>query len=255
MSEQPEVVYGRRPVHEVLRAGRRAIVELNATERAVKVETWLSEIDGLRPIVTPERDLSELAGSRDHQGVVALCEPYGYVEAHALADMRDPLILCLDGVTDPQNLGAICRSAEAAGANGLVLPEHASARVTPAVCKTSAGAVEHLGIGIVVNLARFLNEIKRSDLWVWAASGDGHTPYWDADLKGGVALVLGAEGKGLRPSVRKACDGAVSVPLVGEVGSLNVSVAAGVIAFEAARQRAPRQGAVQRGTEAGHADG
>lgn len=251
MSAPLEIVYGRRPVREVLRAGRRAITRVSVTERALEAEGWLRETPNLRVSVSRERELTETAGSRDHQGVVARCEPYSYVDADDLAAAEEPLLVCLDGVTDPQNLGAICRSAEAAGATGLVLPEHASARVTPVVCKASAGAVEHLGLGIVVNLARFLDRIKRSDVWVWAAAGDGSTPYWQADLTGGTALVLGAEGKGLRPSVRRACDGILSIPLVGSVESLNVSVATGVIVFEAARQRAQVRGAPAPSPRAG----
>jgi 23S rRNA (guanosine2251-2'-O)-methyltransferase len=146
------------------------------------------------------------------------------------------LLACLDQVTDPRNLGAVCRSAEGAGATGVVLPAHRSARVTPAVCRASAGAVEHLPIAVVPNLARWLNEVKSGSLWIYAAVLEGQ-PLWEADLGGGVALVFGAEGKGIRPLVRKACDGAVSIPLDGQVESLNVSVAAAVLLYEARRQR------------------
>ena len=237
MSAPLEVVYGRRPLRETVRAGRRRVVELAVSDRALATEPWLGEIDGVRPRVTPERELAEIARSRDHQGVVARCEPYRYEDAWGLAAGEAPLLVCLDGVTDPHNLGAVCRSAEGAGVSGLVLPEHASARVSAAVCKASAGAVEHLRIGVVVNLARYLSEIKRGDLWVWAAEGGAGTPLWQADLTGGVVLVLGAEGKGIRPGVRRQCDAAVSIPLAGCVESLNVSVAAGVLLFEALRQR------------------
>jgi 23S rRNA (guanosine2251-2'-O)-methyltransferase len=173
----------------------------------------------------------------DHQGVVALCEPYRYADAHELAAGERPLLVCLDQVTDPHNLGAVCRSAEGAGANGVVVLEHSAARVTPAVCKVSAGAVEHLAVAVVLNLARYLEEIKGPGLWVWAAARDARTPVWSADFTTGTALVLGAEGRGLRPGVRRVCDDAFSVPLAGAVESLNVSVTAGVALFEAARQR------------------
>ena len=118
------------------------------------------------------------------------------------------------------------------------MPEHNAARVTAAVCRASAGAVEHLAVAVVVNLARYLSEVKRDDLWAWAAVEDAETSVWQADFTGGTALVLGAEGKGVRPGVRRACDGAVAIPLAGHVESLNVSVAAGIVLFEAARQRA-----------------
>jgi len=232
-----ELVYGRHPVREVIQAGRREALELLVSERALASEPWLKEIPGLRVQVRPEAALTAAAGTRDHQGVVAFCEPYPYADAWELADGERPLLVCLDGVTDPHNLGAVCRSAEGAGAVGVVVPEHNASRVTPVVCRASAGAVEHLKVAVVVNLARYLTEIKRDDLWAWAAAEDAETPVWSADLLGGTALVFGAEGKGLRPGVRRACDGALSIPLAGQVGSLNVSVAAGIVLFEAARQR------------------
>ena len=127
---------------------------------------------------------------------------------------------------------------DGAGGTGVVVPAHGSAQVTPAVCRASAGAVEHVAVAVVTNLARYLGEVKGADLWVHgAAAGPGATPMWDADLAGGVALVLGAEGKGLRPLVRKTCDALVAIPQLGRVESLNVSVAAGLLLYEARRQR------------------
>jgi 23S rRNA (guanosine2251-2'-O)-methyltransferase len=232
-----ELVYGRRPVREVLRAGRRQALELLCTDRALASEPWLAELRSPRPRVEPERTLTEIAHTRDHQGVVAWCEPYRYADAWELAAGERPLIACLDQVTDPHNLGAVCRTAEGAGATGVVVPERNSARVTAAVCRASAGAVEHLPVAVVVNLARYLTEAKRGDLWAWASDGDAPTPVWEADLAGGVFLVFGSEGRGIRPGVRRACDDAFAIPLCGEVESLNVSVAAGIALFEAARQR------------------
>jgi 23S rRNA (guanosine2251-2'-O)-methyltransferase len=228
-------VYGRRPVREALR-GPREVLELWATERALAVEPWLREAP-VRVQVKPERELGEAAATRDHQGVVAWCEPYRYADAFELAAGEGPLLACLDQVTDPRNLGAVCRSAEGAGATGVVVPAHGSARVTAAVCRASAGAVEHLPVAVVPNLARYLNEIKRADLWIYGAAADGEQELWQADLAGGVALVLGAEGKGIRPLVRRACDATVAIPLGGRVESLNVSVAAALLLYEAARQR------------------
>jgi 23S rRNA (guanosine2251-2'-O)-methyltransferase len=231
-----ELVYGRNAVREAVR-GPRAVLELAATERAVSAEPWLQD-GGVRVQVKPERALTELAGTRDHQGVVARCEPYRYADAHDLAQHERPLLLCLDQVTDPHNLGAVCRSAEGAGATGVVVPAHGSARVTPAVCRASAGAVEHLPLAVVPNLARYLNEIKGDTLWIWGAAADGGATLWQSDLgSGGVAFVLGAEGRGIRPLVRRACDGLVSIPLAGRIESLNVSVAAALLVYEARRQR------------------
>jgi 23S rRNA (guanosine2251-2'-O)-methyltransferase len=231
-----EQVYGRRPVHEVLRGPREAL-ELWATERAVKSEGWLRDLERPRVQVRLERDISEAAGTRDHQGVLAWCEPYRYADAYELARTARPLLACLDQVSDPRNLGAVCRSAEGAGATGVVVPSHGSARVTAAVCRASAGAVEHLPVAVVTNLARYLSEIKAGDLWVAGAVGERGTPMWDTDLSGGLAFVFGAEGKGLRPLVRRTCDVEVSIPQLGRVESLNVSVAAALLLYEAWRQR------------------
>jgi len=228
-------VYGRRPVREALR-GRREVLELWAGERELAAEPWLREVP-LKVQVKPERALAEAVGTRDHQGVVAWTEPYRYADAWELAGGERPLIAALDQVTDPRNLGAVCRSAEGAGASGVVVPAHGSAVVTPAVAKASAGAVEHLPVAVVPNLARYLAEIKRPDLWIYAATGDAEHTLWETDLTGGTVVVLGAEGRGLRPLVRRTCDAAVSIPLAAKVESLNVSVAAALLLFEARRQR------------------
>jgi 23S rRNA (guanosine2251-2'-O)-methyltransferase len=232
-----EQVFGRRPVREALRGANREVLELWATERAVKAEAWLRELERPRVQVKLERDVSEEAGTRDHQGVLAWCEPYRYADAYELAATERPLLACLDQVSDPRNLGAVCRSAEGAGATGVVVPAHGAARVTPVVCRSSAGAVEHLPVAVVTNLARYLQEIKGGDLWIAAAAGESGTPMWQADLSGGLAFVFGAEGKGLRPFVRKTCDLQVAIPQLGRVESLNVSVAAALLLYEARRQR------------------
>lgn len=229
-----DLVYGRNPVREALR-GPREVLEVWATERATSALEWLAE--GPRPRVKRERELNEAAGSTDHQGVVAWCEPYTYADAWELATLPDPLLCCLDQVTDPRNLGAVIRSAAGAGATGVVLPAHGAAVVTAAVCRSSAGAVERLPVAVVPNLARYLAEVKGDRLWAYAAAADGAAPLWELDLSGGIALVFGAEGKGVRPLVRRTCDGTVAIPLADGVESLNVSVAAAVTLFEARRQR------------------
>lgn len=235
MTSSADLVYGRRAVREALR-GRREVLALHASERAIAAESWLRHEPGIRLRVEPERELTALAGTSDHQGVVARVEPYRYADANDLARAPEPLLVCLDRVTDPRNLGAVARSAEGAGATGIVLPAHQSARVTPAVARASAGAVEHLPIAVVPNLARYLATVKGPALWVYGADVAG-APMWETDLPGGVALVFGAEGKGLRPLVRRICDATVSIPLAGRVESLNVSVAAAVLLYEAGRQR------------------
>lgn len=234
-----DLLYGRRPVREALR-GRREVLEVWASQRAREAESWLEDAPRLQTKL--ERELSAAAATRDHQGVVAWAAPYRYGDAWELAAEERPLLVCLDQVTDPHNLGAVVRTAEGAGATAVVIPAHGAVRVTPAVCRASAGAVEHLPVAVVPNLARYLGDVKRNDLWAYAADAEGTVALWDADLTGGVALVLGAEGKGVRPLVRRTCDATVSIPLGGKVSSLNVSVAAAVLLFEARRQRGARSG-------------
>jgi 23S rRNA (guanosine2251-2'-O)-methyltransferase len=229
-----DVVYGRNAVREALR-GRRAVLEVWATERSSASLDWLD--DGPRPRVKRERELTEAAGSPDHQGVVAWCEPYPYADAWELATQERPLLCCLDQVTDPRNLGAVVRSAAGAGATGVVLPAHGSSVVTAVVARASAGAVEHLPIAVVPNLARYLTEVKGDRLWAYVAEVGGASRVWDVDLTDGAALVFGSEGKGVRPLVRRSCDGSFAIPLADGVESLNVSVAAAIALFEARRQR------------------
>jgi 23S rRNA (guanosine2251-2'-O)-methyltransferase len=213
-----ELIYGKRPVGEAER-GRRRVHRI-----------W-------RAPETSAEELERLCGSPDHQGVVAEVDPYPYADPRALLAGAAPLLVALDQVQDPRNLGAICRSAEFAGAAGVVVPERRAATVTPVVCKTSAGAVEHLAIGHVRNLADWLAEAKRAGFWIWGADAEAESAPWSVDLAGPTVLVLGGEGKGLRPRVAGACDGLMALPRRGELESLNVSAAAAALLFEALRQR------------------
>ena len=215
--------------------GPRQVLETWVTERAATQIPWLDS--GPRPQVKPERLLSEEAGTRDHQGVVAWCEPFRYADAYELARHESPLLVCLDQVSTRTTSGRWRGAPRVPGATAVVLPAHGSARVTPAVCRASAGAVEHVPIAVVPNLARYLADVKGNDLWAYARRFRGLGFDVGADLTGGVALVLGAEGKGVRPLVRRTCDATVAIPLAGNVGSLNVSVAAAVLLYEARRQR------------------
>jgi 23S rRNA (guanosine2251-2'-O)-methyltransferase len=226
------ILYGRNAVREALR-GRRAVIEVVTNERSRDL-AWLAAV-AVRVVDTSE--LVRLAGSDDHQGVVARVAAYRYVDADTLLDAQAPLIVALDELTDPQNLGAIARSVDGAGATGIVIPRHRSVAVTAAVCRASAGAVEHLSIGIVPNLADWLIRAKRPGIWVYGLDQDAAEPYTQMDLRGGVVLVVGSEGRGLRPRVRASLDAAMRIPLAGTVGSLNASVATAVVLFEARRQR------------------
>jgi 23S rRNA (guanosine2251-2'-O)-methyltransferase len=164
-------------------------------------------------------------------------DPFPYAGAGELLGVENALLIALDQVQDPRNLGAVARSAEVAGAAGLVIPERRSAEVTAVACKASAGAVEHLAIARVRNLADWLGEAKEAGFWIWGADAEGGREPWGVDLTGPTLLVLGGEGKGLRPRVASACDGVVALPQRGQIDSLNVSAAATALLFEALRQR------------------
>jgi len=226
------ILYGRNAVHEALR-GPRAVTQVWAMERAAR-EPWLR--DAAVRVVAAE-EVERRSGSPDHQGICAEVSEYRYADADALLAQDDALIVALDEIQDPQNLGAICRTAECAGASGVVIPERRSAEVTPAVCKASAGAVEHLAIARVRNLADFLLDARRAGAWSYGADGDARTGYAQPDYRGRVVLVMGSEGSGLRPRVARSCDELIALPLRGKIGSLNVSAAAAAILYEITRQR------------------
>ena len=213
------IVYGRNPVAELVRAGRRRVHQV-----------WAVKDPGFPFTRADAEELTARAGTDAHQGVVAEADPYHYVHAAEVLD-RDGLVLVLDEVQDPQNLGAICRTAEVAGALGVVIHDRRAAEVTPAVCKASAGAVEHLSIARVRNIADFLGEAKQAGFWCYGAAAGGRLSCFEVEWPERCALVLGAEGKGLRPRVAGVCDELVSVPIRGRLDSLNVSATAAVLTY------------------------
>ncbi|MFL5821025.1 MAG: 23S rRNA (guanosine(2251)-2'-O)-methyltransferase RlmB [Solirubrobacteraceae bacterium] len=226
------IVYGRRAVRELLRGPRR-VSSVWATDRAARTQ-WLRD----EPVrLVRGAELERICGSPDHQGVCARAQPYSYVDADRLLAAPDPLIVALDEIHDPQNLGAVCRTAEAAGATGVVLPERRSAQVSAAVCRASAGAVEHLAVARVRNLADFLAAAKRAGCWCYGAGARASVPYDAPDFAGGVVLVLGSEGRGLRPRVAAACDELLAIPLRGRTESLNVGAAAAVLLYRILQRR------------------
>jgi 23S rRNA (guanosine2251-2'-O)-methyltransferase len=227
-----DVIWGRQAVREALR-GRREVLGVWCTARAGETLEWLP---GEARVEEPER-LSARAGSDEHQGVVAEVAPYPYADPEALLGRDRALLVALDEVTDPHNLGAIARVSECAGADGLLITGRRSASVTGAVSRASAGAVEHLPIARVRNLAEALLAARRPGLWSYAAAAEADQRYDLADYRDGTVFVLGAEGRGLRPRVGDACDVRVAIPMRGRVESLNVSTAAAVLLFEAVRQR------------------
>lgn len=229
----PETIYGIRPVVEALKSPRRRVLEVFDSSGNGEIRAAAGGVNIKK--VTRER-VEELARGGVHQGVAARVESYPYSSLEEILAAPQPLVLVLDGVTDPRNLGAVLRAADGAGASGVVIPKDKAVGVTAAAVKASAGASEHVRVARVTNLKRAVDEIKESNVWVYAAEAGG-TDYTKLDLDGPVAFVLGSEGRGVRRLVREACDGTVSISMLGAVSSLNVSVAAAVLAYEARRQR------------------
>ncbi len=231
-----EWLYGRQVVKLALRAdARRRAFRLVATAPALHALEHGLPRDLPREVATPE-ELEQLTGSREHQGVALQVEPFSPVSLERL--LEGEILVVLDEVTDPHNIGAVARSALAAGAVGLVLPKRRSASVTPAAVKASAGTLALLPVAQVTNVVEALKQAKKAGFWVYGASAQAATPYTGLDLTGRIALVVGAEGKGLRPLVARTCDALAAIPMEPPVESLNVSVAAALFLFEARRQRA-----------------
>ncbi|HOD36036.1 MAG TPA: 23S rRNA (guanosine(2251)-2'-O)-methyltransferase RlmB [Syntrophales bacterium] len=233
-----QVIYGINPVTEMLQGGakgvQRIVVAGTRGGEDMKVLLGLAARAGVPVEYRDRAYLEKLAGTGNHQGAVCLCRDFEYAGLDDLvSNRREPfvegLIVILDGVTDPQNLGALLRTARCFGANGVVIPQDRASPVTPAVVKASAGAALHLPVARVVNLANTLERLKKEGYWIYGAEARSGTDLEKVNFGGAVALVMGSEGKGIRPLVRKKCDFFVSIPLPGNFESLNVSVAAGII--------------------------
>jgi len=227
------IIFGRNPVREALR-GRRQVERVWASPGAAR-EPWL---EGVPHQEADPEAIEARCGHPDHQGLCAEVGAYPYVSAGGLLAADDALVVCLDQVQDPRNLGAVCRVAECAGVSGVVIPERRAAEITPVACKASAGAVEHLPVARVRNVADYLREAKETGAWIYgAAAGDG-VDYARPDYRGRVVLVLGSEGAGLRPRVADTCDELVSLPIRGRIDSLNVSAAAAALVYGILQSRA-----------------
>jgi 23S rRNA (guanosine2251-2'-O)-methyltransferase len=242
-----EVLYGLHPVEEAVKAGRRrfdhVLVARERHDERLERLVALCRQAGVRVQQESRDELTKLAETPTHQGVVALVHPQDsltiedlYAPAPALPGARR-LLLALDGVEDPQNLGALLRVADGAGVDGVILTERRSAPLSPVAIKASAGAAEHLRIARVVNMVRSLEELKRHNLWVIGLDEHGTADYDEFDFTGDCVLVLGREGEGLHDLVRRSCDHMLRIPMAGGVSSLNVSTAGAVVLYEAFRQR------------------
>jgi 23S rRNA (guanosine2251-2'-O)-methyltransferase len=239
-----EIIYGVNPVMEALRGSRRAF-ELFLAGGADRRLDKLVQQAGEKGVPVRRRDrvsLTRLAGSEHHQGAVLRVEPYPYAELSNILDRwkergEQGLIMVLDGIQDPHNLGALIRSAACAGADGVIIPKDRAVGVTAIVEKVSAGGVETVPVARVANIAQTLESLKKQGFWIFGAAGEADGNLYSQDFRGHTVLVIGGEGEGLRPLVRKQCDVLVSIPLKGTITSLNASVAGGIMLFEVVRQR------------------
>jgi len=241
------MIYGVAPVLEALRSGKRpikrVIVAAGANQERLRTVLEAAQRARISCETRPRRELDDLARRANHQGVIAELAASArrstYVDPEEIlgAAPEQPLVVLLDGIEDPHNLGAILRTCEGAGVDGVFIPAHRAAGITETVAKTSAGAIEHVRIAQVTNLVPLIRDLQERGFRVVAVEGDGATAYSDLDMRGPLALVFGSEGRGVRRLVREKCDQAVSIPMLGQVNSLNVSVASGVVLFEAVRQR------------------
>ena len=242
------VICGRNPVTEALRSGR-AIDSLMVArgERAGSIGVILSLCrEAGIPVkeVAPQK-LDYITGHANHQGVALLCAAHEYAEVDDILSLarergEDPFVVVCDRLEDPHNLGAVIRTAEAAGCHGIILPKRRSAALTAAVAKAAAGALEYLPVARVSNLAATLEDLKKKGFWIYGADMDG-TDWNHVDYSGPVALVIGSEGEGLGRLIRETCDVVVSLPMNGKINSLNASVAAGILMYDIARQRSRKQ--------------
>ncbi len=240
-----QVIYGINPIMEMLQGRAKSVKQIvvAGTRGGENIQAILrlAALSGI-PVECRDRvHLEKLAGTGDHQGVICLCKDFEYTDLDAVirnrrGPFRDGLVVLLDGITDPQNLGSLLRTAQCFGANGVVIPQDRAAPVTPSVIKASAGAALHLPVARVVNLAKTLDQLKKEGYWIYGAEPRSGNALDRVDFEGSVGLVMGSEGEGLRPLVRKKCDFFVSIPLEGTFDSLNVSVAAGILLYQITRR-------------------
>lgn len=247
MEENKNLIIGRNPVTEALKSGREIEKLLIArdAEGSIRKIIGMAKEKGLAFQFTEKAALDRIAGGGVHQGVIAYVSAYEYCDAEDILERarqkgEHPFIIILDGIEDPHNLGAVIRSADGAGAHGVIIPKRRAAGVTEAAVKASAGAVEYVPVAKVSNIAQTIDRLKEKGVWIGACDMDG-MEYDKADLKGSLALVIGAEGKGISRLVKEKCDFSLSIPMSGKIASLNASNAAAILMFEARRQRTERK--------------
>lgn len=248
--DRPDLVEGRNAVIEALRAGRpvdKIYMASGETDRTLGHIAAKAREAGVVVSRCDRRKLDAMSSTGAHQGVIAVCAAREYCELSDLIDLahergEDPFLIACDELADPHNLGAVIRTAECAGAHGIVIPRHRSAGVTAVVEKASAGAVEHMKVARVPNMVAALKELKENGLWIYGTAADADHALWQTDMRGPICLVIGSEGFGMSRLVSECCDFTVSIPLRGQVTSLNASAAAAVMIYEVLRQRSGREG-------------
>ncbi|MCP4747110.1 MAG: 23S rRNA (guanosine(2251)-2'-O)-methyltransferase RlmB [Desulfobacteraceae bacterium] len=243
MAASNSMLYGYHSVAEALKAGRRRVhrVYLAQGKSSPRRESlgFMARNAAVEVEFVSMQRLTDMVGHRQHQGIGATVSAYPFCRLEQLLDSgpADPFILVLDQIVDPRNLGAIARTAVCAGIQAIVMPKDRSSPVSPAASKASAGALEHLPVALVTNIVKTINALKDKGLWIAGAEGQGTKSLFESDLTGPLAIVIGGEEKGLRPLVKKTCDFTLAIPQAGPIDSLNASVAAGIIVYEAFRQR------------------
>lgn len=242
-------VEGRNPVIEVIRAGReidKILIAKGSDQGSINKIIGMAKDKKIVIQYVEKAKLDSMSETKAHQGVIALVTPYTYVTVDCIIKTaedkkEDPFIIILDEIEDPHNLGAIIRTAECCGAHGVIIPKRRAVGLTPVVIKSSAGAVEHMNIAKVSNIANTIEELKKRGIWIYGADMEGEQDYFQKDLTGPIAIVVGSEGKGIGRLIKEKCDFIVKIPMKGKVSSLNASVAASVMMYEVLRQRSIRE--------------
>ncbi len=243
--DRTDIIYGRNPVIEALAAGRtidKIYIQEKLNHPVIGKIRNLARENGVRYDFADLRRMDKMCGGANHQGVIALAAAHSYAELEDILKKAEskgepPLIVICDGITDPHNLGSIIRTANAAGAHGVIIPKNRSVRLTSTVAKVSAGAIEHTLVARVSNISSAIDKLKKSGLWIAGTDLSAKQSHFDCDLSGALGIVIGSEGSGMSRIVRERCDYLVKIPMLGEAESLNASVAAGVLLYEAARRR------------------
>lgn len=244
-NDREDIIEGRNAVIEALRAGRlidKIYIQKGETDKTLGHIASKARDAGVVVVDADRRKLDNMSRTHAHQGVIALAALREYCSVQDILEIASergepPFVIVCDEISDPHNLGAIIRTAEAAGVHGIVIPKRRSAGVTSIVDKTSAGAVEHMAVARVANLSSAIKDLKDAGLWIYGTAAEGSSPLWKTDLTGPVCLVIGSEGDGVGRLVRENCDFLVSIPMKGKVSSLNASAAAAVLIYEVLRSR------------------